>query len=87
MTGVDVQRAYVETMASIENQYDMPRPPTVQKPSTRKSARAGILSHVDSLIAELEAYRRDYAQQSGKKRLQRLIERLRRLARDFDSVN
>ena len=86
VTSVDVQRAYIETMASIENQYDMPGLPTVHKPSTRKSARVGILSHVDSLVAELEAYRRDYAKQSGKKRIQRLVERLRRLARDFDSV-
>lgn len=86
VTGVDVQRAYIETMASIEKQYEMPRLTTVKKPSTRKSARAGILSHVDSLAGEFEAYRRDYAKQSGKKRIQRLVERLRRLARDFDSV-
>ena len=33
----------------------------VQKPTTRKSARAAILSHVDSLAGEFEAYRRDYA--------------------------
>ena len=86
VAGVDVQRAYFDTRAAIENRYEMPHLPAVHRASNRKSARRAILTHIETLAAELEAFRRDYAKQSERKRVQRFVERLRRLAMDFKTL-
>ena len=86
VTGVDVQRAYLDTMAAIERRYEMPRLPLKHKQPDKRSARRSIRSNLDSLAGELEAFRRDHAQESEHKRIQRLVERLRRVARDFENL-
>ncbi len=86
VTGIDVQRAYLDTRAALERRYELPRLPAAHRPSNRNSARRAILTHVETLAAELEAFRRDYGKKSEKKRLQRFVERLRRLAMDFKSL-
>ncbi len=86
VSGVDVQRAYANTMAAIESRYEFPHLPLSSKPSNKSAARHAIASHLDSLAGELEAFRRDYAGTSNTKSLQRLVERLRRLDRDFEAL-
>jgi site-specific recombinase XerD len=86
VSGVDVQRAYVNTIETIERRYDFPQLPLNSKPSNESSARRAIRAHLGSLYSELEAFRRDYAEGSTTKPLQRLAERTRRLARDFEAL-
>ena len=86
VTGLDIQRAYANTMAAIESHYEMPHFPAVHRASNRKSARRAVLTHIETLATELEAFRRDYAKQSERKRVQRFVERLRRLAMDFKTL-
>ena len=86
VSGVDVQRAYANTMAAIESRYEFPHVPLSSKPSNKSAARRAIASHLDSLAGELEAFRREYAGTSNTKSLQRLVERLRRLDRDFEAL-
>jgi hypothetical protein len=87
ITGTDVRRAYAETMAALENRYQLPAPSKRRKRSrVGSAARRFILSDLDALAASVEAYRRDHAKDSEKKPIQRLVERLRRLARDLNDV-
>jgi hypothetical protein len=86
VTGNDVQLAYNEAMAVLNDRYQSPSFPALSERSTRKSTQQVILSQLATLTTKLEAFRRDIAKGPEKKRIQRIVERLRRLAVDFKGL-
>jgi site-specific recombinase XerD len=87
VSGVDVRRAYFETIPSIEKRYEVPSLPAIPPRSTRKlTSWHAVASHLEAVAGGVESLRRDRRQKSDAKRVQRLIERLRRIARDFDRL-
>jgi site-specific recombinase XerD len=87
VTGIDVQRAYMETMEVLKSRYEIPAPPRILKHSGGKSSREAIVSYIQALATHMEAFRRDHAKPSEKKKIQRFVERLRRLAYDFRDLS
>ena len=84
VTGADVQRAYAETLAKIKDHYDIPTPPPLStRVGNSLSSTESIALHLKALAKTLENYRRDNTPQKQKKKIQRLVERLRRLLNDF----
>ena len=91
VTGVDVQRAYAEALAKIEGRYTIPALPlparTDSQLDEKLSARDKTISQLRYLAVTLEAYRRDHATTPKKRKsLQRIVERARRLASDFNDA-
>jgi site-specific recombinase XerD len=87
VTGMDVRRAYVETIAVIEKRYEIPSLPAKPRCSAGKlSSWGSVASHLEAFAREIESLRRDHAAAPQRKRAQRLVERLRRLAADFENL-
>lgn len=82
LTGVDVHRAYTETIDEVKRRYeiDSVRP---KRPSTTR-APGSILERLDEVATEVERFRRDETASHRKKKVGRLLERLRRLSKDLD---
>lgn len=87
VTGIDVRRSYMETIEILKSRYEIPAPPRLLEHLGDKSSREAIVSHIHSLASQLEAFRRDHAKRAEKKKVQRLVERLRRLAGDFRDLS
>jgi site-specific recombinase XerD len=83
VTGLDVQRAYEKALDALEGRYAIPALPATRGKSGKSSSRQAILTQLNALATAMEAFRRDHAKPSQAKRLQRLVERLRRLTADF----
>jgi hypothetical protein len=84
----DVEQAYAEALQALEDRYELEIPPALLnrgQPSV-SSDREAILSQLNALAVSLETFRRDHAKSSQKKRIQRFVERLRRLATDFKGL-
>jgi hypothetical protein len=88
VSGRDVEQAYVKAMEALEGRYEIPIAPTLfsRGQSSKTSDREAILSQLSILTVILETFRRDHAKPSQKKRIQRFVERLRRLAADFKGL-
>lgn len=91
VTGADVQRAYAEALTKIQGKYDIPLLPLAQPVGSRfdrnLSAKDFVLAQLRAAATAMEAFRRDHVPQPlPKKHLQRLLERVRRLATDFDAA-
>jgi site-specific recombinase XerD len=86
ITGLDVQQAYEKAMEALEGRYEIPALPANHGKPGKSSSRQAILSQLSVLAAALEAFRRDHAKPSHKKRIQRFVERLRRLSADFKGL-
>jgi integrase/recombinase XerC len=86
VTAADVQRAYTEASAALEGRYKIPTYPALHRQSTRKSTRQAIVYRLEAFAAQVEAFRCDFAKESEKKKIQRFVERLRRLAADFKDL-
>ena len=87
VTGVDVARAYAEAIKALEERHNLPSAPDLPTKHARSSDREGVVSLLHVLEAALEAYRRDYAKPSEKKKLQRFVERIRRLCEDLKKLS
>ena len=87
VTGVDVQRAYAEAIKTLEERHNLPCAPDVPKKHARTSGREGVVSLLHVLEAALEAYRQDHAKPSEKKKVQRFVERIRRLCEDLKRLS
>jgi site-specific recombinase XerD len=87
ITQEDVQRSYGKAMATIANRYSLP---VVSLPDDSNQAappRENFLGLLKTAATLLEAVRRDEAEGPlRKKALQRLVERIRRLGRDFTEL-
>jgi hypothetical protein len=81
----DVEQAYARALEALEGRYEIPIPPALlnRGQSTTSSDGQAILSQISALAMTLDTFRRDHAKPSQKKRIQRFVERLRRLANDF----
>lgn len=88
VTGTDVRHAYNESLLVLKERYDLgslrPRGRQADEPyNTRRS----ILDRIDDVTSALESYRRDHVTKpDAKKRVQRLVERLRKLSTDIDAA-
>lgn len=81
VTGLDVQRAYAKTIEALHSRHEIPTPPaTPEKPG---QTRDTIAADLDAIAARVESFRRDCAENSATKKIQRLVERLRRVTVDF----
>jgi site-specific recombinase XerD len=86
VTGVDVARAYAEAIKALEERHNLPSAPDIPKNHGRGAGREGVVSLLHVLEAALEAYRRDHAKPSEKRKVQRFVERIRRLTADFKGL-
>ena len=86
LTGVDVQQAYEEAIATVIERHDLAdiRP---SRPRTHESSsdatRQSIAKRLEEVETELEKLRRDSIPGTSSKTLRRLLERLRRLSTDI----
>lgn len=87
VTGVDVRRGYLEAIAAIEKRYEIPSLPLKHSRSAGKITSWGsVATQLKGFSREIESFRRDHAKGTQTQRVQRLLERLRRLAADFESL-
>jgi site-specific recombinase XerD len=86
LTGFDVQRAYEETVDIIKKRYDFGSIRPKRGRTATSSRRRSMRERLDDVAAELEKVRRDHVSGERKRRVQRLVERLRRLADDVDAA-
>jgi site-specific recombinase XerD len=88
VTGTDVRRAYNESLEALKTRFDFDSfRPKGPKPQGASSSRLSILEQLGQIANTLESYRRDHTSKPDEnKRLQRLIERLRRLTADIDAA-
>jgi site-specific recombinase XerD len=87
VTQEDVQREYSEAIAVVTRRYPFPAslPETSKQDARPQDALLWLLK---SAASQVEAFRRDQAKDPlRKKALQRLVERIRRLARDFRTLS
>lgn len=83
VTGIDVRRAYLETIAAIENRYEIPPLPATVRAANKSTSWHSVVSQLQALAREIENLRRNLEDPPRRKTVRRLVERLRRLARDF----
>jgi hypothetical protein len=86
ITGLDVQRAYEKAMEALQGRYEIPALTATYRESGKGPSRQAILSQLSTLAAAMETFRRDHAKPSERKRIQRLVERLRRVSADFNGL-
>jgi len=87
VTGIDVQRGYAEAIKNLEERHNLPYIPELPEKHGNVSGREVIESLLHMLEAALEAYRKDHAKPSEKKKVQRFAERIRRLAEDIKKLS
>ena len=87
VTQADVHRAYLATVELTKARYKLPELPAPVAPQPGgQSSLADPVSLIDIAAAQTEAFRRDIKDQHTKKKIQRLVERLRRTAEDFKNL-
>ena len=88
LTGADVQRAYAEAVDVVKALYDLGSlQPKRTRPESASAIQRAIRERLDAVATELDRLRHDHVSQAPKKKLlQRLRERLRRLADDLDAA-
>ena len=92
VTGADVQRAYAEALTRVRGRYEIPTLPLPLPSASRldgnSSGKELVLKQLRTAAGALEGFRRDHASKGRpKKFLGRLVERLRRLASEFDAAD
>ncbi len=87
ITQSDIRRSYLKAMESIDSRYEIPVPPAPNLQGKEQSlTHKGIVEGIKSVATQLEAFRRDHQEPATKKKIQRLVERLQRVARDFENL-
>lgn len=87
VTQSDVQRAYLATLESTKHRYKLPEPPLlVAAPAQTPITAANTLTLLHAAASQMEAFRRNQKNPLAKKKLQRLVERLRRAAQAFARI-
>jgi integrase len=84
ITQEDVRRGYLEALAALKERYEIPLLPVSTRPQTESPDPKAILSQLLATATTLESYRRDSTSEAERKSLQRIVERLRKLARDLE---
>jgi integrase/recombinase XerD len=83
VTQVDIQSQYHIALKSLKNRYKIPKPKHCSRPEKLKPTVKNILQLLETIASLMETFRRDMKQAGRKKRIQRLIERVKRLSQDF----
>lgn len=87
VTGLDVRRAYFDTTAVLEDRYKLPPSPRGRERSADTlTPHESIAFHLRAAATEMERLRRDRATGSQNKKLQRFVERMRRLEADLKGL-
>ena len=88
VTQQDVHRAYEAALGTIKDRYVIPLPvATEEVPTQTVSPQDAFLSVLRRAASILEAIRRDQTKgQQRKRKMQRLVERLQRISRDFRAL-
>jgi len=86
VTQCDLQREYLATLEAIKERYDIPQPSDAQRPGPLAPTHQDVLSVLTTVASLMERLRRDTCDATTKKKLQRLVERLKRLSQDFQAL-
>lgn len=86
----DVHREFSQAMEWIKGRYEIPQPPqspSAQTPGDAKDTQEeSLLSLLERVRSQMEAFRRDNAKGGKSKEIHRLVERLQRIARDLRTL-
>ena len=86
VTQVDIQREYHSALNALKNRYRLPKPKAIGRPEKLTPTAPNILDLLKTIASLMESFRRDMKQNVRKKKIQRLVERLTRLYRDFKDL-
>lgn len=86
VTNADVRDAYFEALEVLNQRYEIPSIPANSHPAESRLNQQAILAQLDFVASALESYRRDLSGTSQRKTLQRLVERIRRIAADLEAT-
>jgi site-specific recombinase XerD len=87
VTQSDIRRSYLKAREALEARYDLPAAPAPEPEGKESSlTHAGIVRGIQTVAAQLESFRRDQEEPASKKKIQRLVERLQRVARDLEGL-
>jgi site-specific recombinase XerD len=84
ITEEDVRRCYLEALAATKRRYDIPLAPAGIRPQAESQSPQATHSRLLATAAALESYRRDATSSADRRTLQRIVERIRKLARDLE---
>jgi site-specific recombinase XerD len=87
VTQCDLQREYLATLEAIKERHRIPQPSGTQRQEAWASPRQDILSVLQTAASLIENLRRDTGEPITKKKLQRLVERLKRFSTDFHGLS
>jgi integrase len=86
VTQCDLQREYLATLEAIKERYSIPQPLEAQRPEPWAPTRHDIVTLLKTAASLMESLRRDTREGATKRRLQRLVERLKRFSRAFEDL-
>jgi site-specific recombinase XerD len=87
LSGVDVQRAYNETMDVVKRRYELDSlRPKRARSAASASAPHAIVEQLENVASGVERLQRDMIADERQPKVLRLVERLRRLTRELEAV-
>jgi len=87
VTQCDLQREYLATLEAIKERHSIPQPSGTQRQEAWASPRQDISSVLQTAASLIENLRRDTNEPRMTKKLQRLVERLKRISTDFQGLS
>ena len=86
VTQSDIRRTYLESMERVKTRYGFPEPPPPTANPEQTIGRRLIGPQLLRIATEVEGFRRDHAKGAQRKKLQRFVEKLRRLIKDTENL-
>jgi integrase len=86
VTQSDTRLAYLQSLERVKARYDFPELPSAAANPEQTNGSNLIGPQLLRIATEVEGYRRDHAQGAQRKKLQRLVERLRKLVKDLENL-
>lgn len=87
LSGVDVERAYAETMDVVKRRYELDSlRPKRRHNATSSRAPHTIVEQLENVARDVERFRRDQIAADRQPKIMRLLERLHRLTRELEAA-